>query len=546
MKARRNFKGFRSGPQLQTTSKKPARRQRILFRVPRRVPLPGVFATLLVLAALWLPLLDLHRRAVETGLSRPGDFADVWTTFAPRLWGRSLLLAGVTCAFAAILGVPCGWLLARGPRALRIPARVLAAIPLGLPPVLAAAPLFSLAGNSRDPLWPCALVLATSFFPVVSFVVAAALAALPVEEEEAACTFASPWRAWSGILGRRLAPPVLGALSVVAALTLWEMGAPTLLSYPTLSSEVYRQLDTSTGDAALPGLRAALAGLPLPLVGMLLLWPLARLKPVSRAGSNGAPFARLPLVSVLGAGVLLVSPLGLLARFVFALDGRAAFALAVEGNSDAIWNTVGLATLSSLAMVALAAALSWTWREWPRRARSLVWGAAIVPGLFAPIVLAVALIEWFNAPLGGNWLALSDLRAQIYDSTYGMALWGDCARFFPLAVAILFPAILSLDEELLWAARGLGAGPLRTLWNIALPLLRPTLAGTLALIWALCAGELTVSVLVHGPGSDTLPIPIFNLLHAGIAADVAALCLVLAGLCGSAMALASWFLRGRN
>jgi len=283
--------------------------------------------------------------------------------------------------------------------------------------------------------------------------------------------------------------------------------------------------------------------LPLPLVGMLMLWPLAHLKPVARTENGAAPFSRLPLVSLLGAGVLLLSPLGLLARFAFALDGRAAFALAVEGNSDAIWNTVGLATLASVAMVAGAALLSLTWREWPRRLRSLVWSAAIVPGLFAPIVLAVALIEWFNPAAGSSF---SQARAALYDSTYGMALWGDCARFLPLALAILLPAVLALDEESLWAARGLGASPMRTWWNIALPMMRPTLAGTLALLWALCAGELTVSVLVHGPGSDTLPIPIFNLLHAGIAADVAALCLVLAGLCGGAMALASWFLRGQR
>ncbi len=517
--------------------------------MPRRFPsIIGALATLLVLAALWVPLLDLHWRAIEAWISRPADFRDVWTTFAPRLWARSLLLAGVTCAFATMLGVPCGWLLARGPRGVRTPARVLAAIPLGLPPVLAAAPLFSLAGNSRDPLWPCALVLAASFFPVVAFVVAAALDALPVEEEEAACALASPLRAWSSVLGRRIAPPTMGALCVVAALSLWEMGAPTLLSYSTLSSEVYRQLDTSTGDAALPGLRAALAGLPLPLVAMLLLLPLARSQPVSRAGSGALPFSRLPWVSVGGALVLLVSPLGLLARFVLALDGRAAFGLAVEGNSDAIWNTIGLATAASTVMVAGAAALSWTWREWPRRARSLVWTAAIVPGLFAPIVLAVALIEWFNGSSQSSSAVargLNDLRAGLYDSTYGMALWGDCARFFPLALAILFPAVLALDEESLWAARGLGASSIRVLWNIALPMMRPVLAGTLALLWALCAGELTVSVLVHGPGSDTLPIPIFNLLHAGIAADVAALCLVLAGLCGGAMALASWFLRRR-
>jgi iron(III) transport system permease protein len=70
------------------------------------------------------------------------------------------------------------------------------------------------------------------------------------------------------------------------------------------------------------------------------------------------------------------------------------------------------------------------------------------------------------------------------------------------------------------------------------PALKGALAGIAALIWAMCAGELSVSVLVHGPGGDTLAIPIFGLLHAGIAADVAALCLLLMLLCGGAMALA--------
>jgi len=518
----------------------------VLRRLP---PLLGVLATGAVLLALWGPLLDLHIRALQTWWANPAVFRDVWTTFAPRLWARSLLLALVTCAFAVVMGVPCGWLLARGPRWSRVPARVLAAIPLGLPPVLAAAPLFSLAGNAPSPLWACALVLGSSFFPVVAFVLAGALGALPIEEEEAACALASPFRAWSGLLARRLAPPVLGALAVVAALTLWEMGAPTLLSYPTLSSEVYRQLDTSSGDASLPGLRAALAGLPLPLVGILCLAPLSRLNPVARTGSGREFFVRAPLLSGIGMLVLCISPLGLLTRFAFALDGRAAFALAIEGNSDAIWNTIGIASVSSVSMLAVATALCFLWRDWPRRVRSFVWATTVASGLFAPIVLAVALIEWFNVgDVGTSFAARSfnNAKTALYDSTYGMALWGECARFFPLALAIVLPAILALDEESLWAARGLGASPARTLWNIALPLLRPTLVGICALLWALCAGELSVSLLVHGPGSDTLPIPIFNLLHAGIAADVSALCLVLAGLCGGAMGLASWITRGKK
>ncbi len=74
-------------------------------------------------------------------------------------------------------------------------------------------------------------------------------------------------------------------------------------------------------------------------------------------------------------------------------------------------------------------------------------------------------------------------------------------------------------------------------------MLRNAIAGAWGLVWAWSAGELTVTVLVHGPGGDTLPIPIFNFLHAGIASDVAALCLLLMALCGGAMVLAFGVLR---
>ncbi len=499
----------------------------------RLSPFPGALATIVVLLALWLPLLDLHGRAITSLLQKPEDFRDVWTTFAPHLWGRSLLLAFVTSVFAAMLGVPCGWLLARGPQWLRLPARILAAVPLGLPPVIIAAPFFSIANGNRNPLWTCAGVLALSFFPVVAFVVAAALETLSPEEEEAALAFASPFRAWSGVLFRRVAPFLLGSLLVVAALCLWEMGAPTLLSYSTLSSEVYRQLDTGGSDAALPDLRAALAGLPLPLVALLFLAPLSRARFVARSSSRSEGFARLPLLSLAGVGVLLMAPIGLLLRFVFALDGWPAFQNALEGNDDAVWNTLGIATFAAFGCMIGAALLCWIWRDWPRRVRGFIWSAGVLPGAFAPVVIGVALGEWFNR----------DAFAALYDSTYGMALWGNVARFFPVALALVFPATLALDNETLWAARGLGASSPRVFGSVALPMLRSTLAGAFALLWALCAGELSVAVLVHGPGSDTLPIPIFNLLHAGIAADVAALCLVLALLCGGAMGLASFFLR---
>ena len=96
-----------------------------------------------------------------------------------------------------------------------------------------------------------------------------------------------------------------------------------------------------------------------------------------------------------------------------------------------------------------------------------------------------------------------------------MTLIGYAARFGPLVIALTVWSVQSVEEELLRAARGLGAAPVRVAWSIIAPILKTSLVGLCALFFALCAGELTVTVLVQSPGGATLPLPIFSLLHAG-------------------------------
>ncbi len=480
-----------------------------------------------VILALWAPLLLLYRRA----LFAPDAASLLLSPLALRLAFSSLVLCGATAVLATLLGVPLGFLIARGPRRLRALVAALTALPLGVPAVLAAAPFFSLGGPENTPLFACAAALTLVYFPIVAFGTAAALAALPASEEEAARALCHSIGAWSGVLGRRIWPAIIAAAGVVAALTLWEMGAPDLLSYPTLSSEIYRQLNSPTalGD---PNARAALTAWPIPLMALLFLWPALRIASHWSAPSSEPNPARSSGLLV-WAPLLLVSPGFLIWRFARELDDPRAIYDTLGANTDALWNTLVVATLAATICVVLALALCLAWRQWPARWRRGALALTLAPGLWAPVVIGVALIEAFNRPLTGAF----------YDGALGMTVWGDCARFLPLAIAIVWGAVARLPAEALWAAAGLGAPPLRVALNVALPLLRNAIAGAWGLVWAWSAGELTVTVLVHGPGGDTLPIPIFNFLHAGIASDVAALCLLLMALCGGAMVLAFGVLR---
>ena len=469
--------------------------------------------------ALWAPLFSLYAGAFET----PDVLALLFNALVVRLTVSSFVLCVITATFATVFGVPLGFLIARGPRRARAFVAALCALPLGVPAVLAAAPFFSLGGSQGWPLWACAFALALVYFPIITFGTAAALSALPLEEEEAARALQGAFSAWSGVLGRRIWPAVVAAAGVVAALCLWEMGAPDILSYPTLSSEIYRQLNSPTalGD---PNVRAALTAWPVPILALLFLWPALRIaSDWSAPSSANNPSRKIALL--IWAPLLLVSPGTLVWQFARELDDPRAIFDTLAANTDALWNTLIVATFAATICVALALTLCLMWRSWPARARQIALALTLAPGLSASVVTGVSLIAAFNRPGSG----------ALYDSAYAMTIWGDCARFLPLAIAIIWGATARLPAESLWAASGVGASPLRVALNVALPLLRGAIAGAWGLVWAWSAGELTVTVLVHGPGGDTLSIPIFNFLHAGIASDVAALCMLLMALCGGAM-----------
>jgi ABC-type Fe3+ transport system permease subunit len=93
------------------------------------------------------------------------------------------------------------------------------------------------------------------------------------------------------------------------------------------------------------------------------------------------------------------------------------------------------------------------------------------------------------------------------------------------------------------AARGLGASPLRVARTILLPLLAPALVGIFALTWALCASELSVSVMTQQPGGQPLTLPVFQLMHIFAMDKVAALCLLLVAMSGVVMGLAALLAR---
>ncbi len=106
-------------------------------------------------------------------------------------------------------------------------------------------------------------------------------------------------------------------------------------------------------------------------------------------------------------------------------------------------------------------------------------------------------------------------------------LWIDVIRYFPCAMALLWPVARLLPAELTDAARVDGAAPVQELRHIVWPTLsavfvRAALAGAV-----LSLGEVSAGKLVATPGMPSYATDIFTQMHYGVTNELAARCVVL-------------------
>ena len=75
----------------------------------------------------------------------------------------------------------------------------------------------------------------------------------------------------------------------------------------------------------------------------------------------------------------------------------------------------------------------------------------------------------------------------------------------PLVIVIVASALRSRDRSVEYAARSLGAGYFRTLWEVVLPLIRPAVLSGAAFAFLASFDEVIVAIFVGGPSATTLP-----------------------------------------
>ncbi len=100
---------------------------------------------------------------------------------------------------------------------------------------------------------------------------------------------------------------------------------------------------------------------------------------------------------------------------------------------------------------------------------------------------------------------------RLTSSVWGIVLAHSLIAF-PFVVRSLLPTMRALPEQLLEAARVLGANPLRVVLQIELPLLVPAFIAAASFAFTVSLGEFGASLIILRPEYATLPVAIFDRL----------------------------------
>ena len=99
---------------------------------------------------------------------------------------------------------------------------------------------------------------------------------------------------------------------------------------------------------------------------------------------------------------------------------------------------------------------------------------------------------------------------------------------------------MGIDKSLEEAARDLGAGPVRTFFDITMPLIMPAVLSGCLLAFAMSFDDVVISIFVNGPRLNTLPVKVYAQLKTGVTPEINALCTVILVVIAMVLGISAW------
>jgi len=161
----------------------------------------------------------------------------------------------------------------------------------------------------------------------------------------------------------------------------------------------------------------------------------------------------------------------------------------------AFWVSLGLGALSSFVALLFAVPAALAIARYRFRGRDALAALFLSPLMIPHVVLGIAFLRFFtSAGLGGSFAALIIAHVIIV---------------FPFALRLTLAAATGMDRTVEMAAVSLGAGGWTLFRRVTLPLILPGVISGWALAFIQSFDDLTMTVFLAAPGTETLPVRMF-------------------------------------
>nr|WP_064064990.1 iron ABC transporter permease [Rhodococcus gordoniae] len=482
---------------------------------------------------------------------------------------NSVVSAGCSALFAVVLATAMALFLDRTDLPGRGSLRLIMLSPLLIPPFVGAIAWTGLLGPSGmvnrfwtdhvgGPLWNIyggdgvVFLLTVHSYPMAYLIISTALRRIPGDLEQVArIGGASPWQAMHTVTIPLLRPALLAAFTLTAVGNLADFGIPALVGLPerytTLSTMVYRYIQSGTVDRPLEVVST---------IGVALL-ALAVLAVVTDRGLSrrhrqldGAVTARRQIrlgrarvpagvaAWVVGLGLTVLPVLALATQALLpapgvpltwdnlTLDSMVA-AVTAPGTSVGVKNSLILAVGAGVVCAVAGLAIGVLTTRTRSRDNAGLDLTVMLPQAVPGLVIAVG---WL---ILGRYTGLFDTRWVI--------LCAYVTAFLAVVVQAVRAPLSTTSESLEEVARTSGASRLRALRDVPWAMTVPAAVTGGVLVAVTAVRELTMSVLLVAPGTQTLGVSIFNLQQAGDynAASALSLLVALVGIAGLGAVTAS-------
>ena len=204
-----------------------------------------------------------------------------------------------------------------------------------------------------------------------------------------------------------------------------------------------------------------------------------------------------------------------------------------EGILNAAWVTlrVGLLSATVATVLGTLAALALT-RYTRFRGRVLFSGMVFAPLVMPDVIIGLALLLLFVA-LGFDRGFLTITLAHV---TFTMCF----------VAVVVQSRLLTFDRSLEEAAMDLGATPVRTFFQVTLPVIAPAIVSGWMLAFTLSLDDLVIASFASGPGATTLPMKIYSQVRLGVTPEINAVCTILIGIVATGVFAAALINRRRE